>query len=197
MQPATLVLLLSKVLLIFCQAQFYPELRSDLQQFQDSSKCFPDIGEWYQIYRNYYYDPNYGGTAKCVKYTRYGAYQNFSTPSMFTYGQGEVQSVKGDLTLTSTPCYMNKNYHTFQPYNKSGDIVEQNYQIIYADCNICYILRHPYADNGYGCTLWRRLSTFQQPADCCDFIYAENCGTTPRYQIYEPSCSPGLGLPAS
>ncbi|XP_075728419.1 uncharacterized protein LOC119165692 [Rhipicephalus microplus] len=167
MQPATVVLLLSKVLLIFCQAQFYPELRSDLQQFQDSSRCFPDIGEWYQIYRNYYYDPNYGGTAKCVKYTRYGAYQNFSTPSMFTYGQ------------------------------ESGDIVEQTYQIIYVDCNICYIVRHPYADNGYGCTLWRRLSTFQQPADCCDFIYAENCGTTPRYQIYEPSCSPGLGLPAS
>ncbi|KAL1430891.1 hypothetical protein MTO96_014745 [Rhipicephalus appendiculatus] len=57
------------------------------------------------------------------------------------------------------------------------------------------VRKFPPAPSGYGCSLWRRISTFHQPGDCCQFIYDENCGTSPKYQIYLPSCDPGLGMP--
>ncbi|KAL3183671.1 hypothetical protein MRX96_033766 [Rhipicephalus microplus] len=195
MRPSTALLLLSQALLSFSLDKFYPELRSDLQQFQDSSRCYPDIGEWYQIYRNYNYDPDFGGTAKCVKYSRYGTYQNFTTPSAFTFGQGVTGTVKGEMTLTPAACYSARNSVGFVPYNNTGDVIEEKYQVIYTDCDTCFVFRHLYVNDGYGCTLWRRTSTFHQPGDCCEFIYDENCGTSPKYQIYLPSCDPGLGMP--
>ncbi|KAL1430885.1 hypothetical protein MTO96_014740 [Rhipicephalus appendiculatus] len=137
----------------------YPELRSDLQRYQDSSKCYPDVGEWYLMYRNYYADPLFGGTESCVKYNRYGDYANFSTPAVFTYGQDGF--LKGKLTLSSTPCYTGKNKKEFVSFES------------------------------YGCSYWRRVDTLDDTADSCDFIYDENCGTSPKYKMYDSSCTFG------
>ncbi|XP_077491945.1 uncharacterized protein LOC144102591 [Amblyomma americanum] len=63
------------------------------------------------------------------------------------------------------------------------------YYLIYTDCSTCSVLRHRYAANGYGCTYWRRASSLTKENDCCQFIYDENCGTSPKYQIYYPSCT--------
>ncbi|XP_077492555.1 uncharacterized protein LOC144103775 [Amblyomma americanum] len=161
----------------------YPEERSDLQQYQDVSQCYPDVGVWISMYRNYYADPDFGGSAKCLKFQRYGTYENFTTPVAFTFGQNGT--TKGKFVLSSSPCYTGKDIHKFTPDNAQNP--HEDFYVIYVDCASCIVVRHRYAANGYGCSLWRRAGTLQIPNDCCEFIYAENCGTSPKYQVYDPN----------
>nr|XP_054917116.1 uncharacterized protein LOC129380337 isoform X2 [Dermacentor andersoni] len=99
-------------------------------------------------------------------YKTFGEYGNFSTTAAFIYGErGTGGAIWGRHALTSTPCYSGKNLFQFVPLN------------------------------GYGCSFWRRVSTFHNQADCCEFIYDENCGSTPKYQVYLSSCAPELGMP--
>ncbi|XP_077494959.1 uncharacterized protein LOC144105728 [Amblyomma americanum] len=186
MRLSQILLFLANTVPVLFSKILYPEERSDLQQYQDGSKCFPNFGKWYMMYRNYYLDPIIGGAAKCVAFERYGAYENFSTPATFSYGKDG--STIGEFTLTSSPCYEGKNMATFKPYNST--FPPESIHIIYTDCT-CYVGRHDYADNGNGCTFWRRADKLNEPADCCEFIYAENCGTSPKYQIYDSSCQSG------
>ncbi|KAH8030254.1 hypothetical protein HPB51_006686 [Rhipicephalus microplus] len=168
MRPSTALLLLSQTLLSFSLDKFYPELRSDLQQFQDSSRTI------LIFYRGYLSTAN-----------------RFDNNVYFL----AKQSKEGEITLTPSSCYSARNSLKFVPYNNTGDLIEETYQVIYTDCETCFVFRNVYANGGYGCALWRRTSTFRQPADCCEFIYDENCGTSPKYQIYLPSCDPALGMP--
>ncbi|KAH7934033.1 hypothetical protein HPB49_020738 [Dermacentor silvarum] len=62
------------------------------------------------------------------------------------------------------------------------------YNLLYVDCDLCTIKRHPYVDNGHGCTLWRKADTLHLPADGCEFIYDQNCGTSPKYKIFDETC---------
>ncbi|KAH8030252.1 hypothetical protein HPB51_006684 [Rhipicephalus microplus] len=111
----------------------YPEVRSDLQKYQDVSKCYPDVGEWICLFRNYYEDPDFGGNANCLSFKRFGAYQNFTTNVVFTFGEhGKANTLRMFLVATQ--------------------------------------------------------GTLSEPNDCCEFIYDENCGSTPKYSIYEQSC---------
>ncbi|XP_037524013.1 uncharacterized protein LOC119401359 [Rhipicephalus sanguineus] len=136
------------------------------------------------MHRSYYVDPAFGGSAKCVIFERYGAYENFSTPIAFHVG--EQETIKGQVTLDAAPCYTCRNQATFVPENDG--VPQEIFYAIYVDCTTCTILRHHYADNGYGCSFWRRADTMHEPADYCDFIYDENCGTAPKYEIYDASC---------
>ncbi|XP_077494433.1 uncharacterized protein LOC144105135 [Amblyomma americanum] len=180
-----LMLLTLNLLATLGTSNFYPELRSDLQVYQDTSRCYPNVGEWYLMYRNYYADPLFGGTAKCVKYNRYGEYEYFSTPAVLTFGQEGY--LTGRITLTSSPCYVGKNRKTFNP---NGDAeTQESFHTIYISCDSCFIARHPYAANGYGCSYWRRSDVALEPDDCCEFIYDENCGTAPKYKMYDRSCT--------
>ncbi|KAL3246225.1 hypothetical protein MRX96_057823 [Rhipicephalus microplus] len=162
----------------------YPEDRTDLQHYQDSSRCYPDVGEWYLMYRNYYYDPIFGGTAKCLKYAKYGAYKNFSSPAIYTFAGNE--KITGRLALDSSECYVSKDTLGFIP--DDPNLTPREYYVIYTDCVTCAVLRHRYAAEGYGCTYWRRTTALRNSDDCCKFIYDENCGTSPKYDIYDDSC---------
>ncbi|XP_054917118.1 uncharacterized protein [Dermacentor andersoni] len=42
----------------------------------------------------------------------------------------------------------------------------------------------------YGCTYWRSFDRIHQQAEGCEFIYDELCGTTPKYDLYDPTCTP-------
>ncbi|XP_049511952.1 uncharacterized protein LOC125940188 [Dermacentor silvarum] len=161
-----------------------PELRCDLQKYQDGSRCYPDPGLWYLMYRNYYADPDFGGSAKCVRYRVTGTYENFSTSIVFMYG--EEGMVNGQGYLSSSPCYTAKNIAIFRPDNLSLPV--EVYNLLYVDCDLCTIKRHPYVDNGHGCTLWRKADTLHLPADGCEFIYDQNCGTSPKYKIFDETC---------
>ncbi|XP_077485290.1 uncharacterized protein LOC144095416 [Amblyomma americanum] len=162
----------------------YPEARSDLQKYQDASRCYPDVGEWICMYRNYYSDPDFGGSAKCLKFQRYGIYENFTTPVVFTFGKNGSTNVTGTFVLTSSPCYTGRDLHNFTPDDAHFPV--EDFYVIYFDCTSCAVIRHRYTDNGYGCSLWRKVGTFQEPNDCCEFIYDENCGSSPKYQVYDP-----------
>nr|XP_054917115.1 uncharacterized protein LOC129380337 isoform X1 [Dermacentor andersoni] len=129
-------------------------------------------------------------------YKTFGEYGNFSTTAAFIYGErGTGGAIWGRHALTSTPCYSGKNLFQFVPLNGTGDAVQEMYHTIYAECDTCFFVRHRYVANGYGCSFWRRVSTFHNQADCCEFIYDENCGSTPKYQVYLSSCAPELGMP--
>ncbi|XP_070378897.1 uncharacterized protein [Dermacentor albipictus] len=136
------------------------------------------------MYRNYYSDAHFGGTAKCVKYSKVGRYENFTSRAIVTYaGQG---STTGQLNLDSAECYVAKDKFGYIPDDPTLPPI--SFYLIYTDCVTCSVIRHRYAGDGYGCTYWRRTDALQKPDDCCEFIYAENCGLSPKYQIYDSSC---------
>ncbi|XP_054934132.2 uncharacterized protein [Dermacentor andersoni] len=175
----------------FTQAKYYPEVPPDLQKYQDPLTCPETPDKWYMMYRNYPYDPFYGGAAKCVNFQRLGPSKDFAVPSKFSWhtkGAG-TQSVVGTYVSTSMPGYRNKNFHTFFP--KNAPFAWQKYTV-FVDCGNCYIGRHPYA--GHGCTLWRRAgSGVVKGTDHCDFIFVLLCGSFPKYTVYEPTCPRELG----
>ncbi|CAN7989290.1 unnamed protein product [Ixodes hexagonus] len=63
----------------------YPELNPALGKYQSAGQCFPLEGTWYSIYRNYEFDPLFGGTAKCGKFTSLGPAKNGSYPLLARY----------------------------------------------------------------------------------------------------------------
>ncbi|XP_037524018.1 uncharacterized protein LOC119401362 isoform X2 [Rhipicephalus sanguineus] len=92
----------------------------------------------------------------------------------------------GHDTLTSTPGYTARNLHTYTSHHEPAT---WNHHTIYIDCTTCYIGRHHYARNGYGCTLWRAASiASQNRTDYCDFIFDAVCGSSSKYYIYGPAC---------
>ncbi|XP_037581109.1 uncharacterized protein LOC119464274 [Dermacentor silvarum] len=191
------ILLATAAVYAFCfcpnltHAQYYPELRFDLQKYQDPMACPARAGEWHMVYRNYPYDPFYGGVAKCVSFQRLGPVKDFTFPAKFSWrsdGAG-TQSVVGTYVFSSTPGYTARNLHTFLP--KNAPFAWQKHTL-YVDCGNCYISRHHYAGNG--CTLWRRARNVPgKGTDHCDFIFDLVCGSFPKYVVYEPSCPVDLG----
>ncbi|KAL1485476.1 hypothetical protein MTO96_031932 [Rhipicephalus appendiculatus] len=88
--PTLLEQFLSFVVLLIavCTAITYPELRSDLQDYQDASRCYPDVGEWYLMFRNYYVDADFGGSEECVKFRTFETYssENYTAYVEFVIG---------------------------------------------------------------------------------------------------------------
>ncbi|XP_037273682.2 uncharacterized protein LOC119165696 [Rhipicephalus microplus] len=165
----------------------YPEIQPHLQKYQDFGWGFPAIGEWILVQRNYYEDLLFGAEVRGIKYQRYGRNTAHNTPIVITYQDGTKVSAR--LTIGSSEGYQAKNLIRI-------DFCHSNYSIeahlIFWEPFNCLIIRHPYVDNGLGCSYWRHVAALKKPDDCCQFIYAENCGTSPRYQIYDDlSCSPG------
>ncbi|XP_075531571.1 uncharacterized protein LOC142564454 [Dermacentor variabilis] len=169
-----------------CGALIYPEHRSDLQSYQDASRCYPDVGEWYLMFRNYYEDPHFGGVRHCVKFRRYGTYsfENHSTSVEFAFGS--EGSIRGEFTMTSSDCYAAKDRVIYHRYDNIS--FPRNFRVLYTHCTFCSILRHPYAANGYGCSYWRRTDTFHEENLCCEYIYYQNCGSSPKYEFFDHTC---------
>uniref|UniRef100_G3MTV4 Uncharacterized protein n=1 Tax=Amblyomma maculatum TaxID=34609 RepID=G3MTV4_AMBMU len=131
-----------------------------------AESCYPDTGEWICMYRNYFADPDFGGSSKCLKLQRYGKYENFTSPVVFTFGHNG--STSGIFHLTSSPCYTGKDLTKFTPDDESVPL--EDFYSIYIDCSSCLVIRHRYVENGFGCSLWRRVGTLRQPNDCCEFV---------------------------
>nr|XP_054934136.1 uncharacterized protein LOC129388108 [Dermacentor andersoni] len=185
MHFAGAVLVFAQLVRAYDDRYLYPELRSDLQEYQDSSRCYPNDGNWHLMYRNYDYDPNMGGEAKCVTFSTFGKYENFTTPANFAYGYSET--VRGTLTLGSSSCYTAKNKKEFVPNDDNAS--SESFHAIFMDCESCFVGRHPNAGDGRGCTLWRRYDSLDRRLDYCEFIYDENCGSSPKYKMYDSTCT--------
>ncbi|XP_037524019.1 shematrin-like protein 1 [Rhipicephalus sanguineus] len=196
--PSTLLALSAVFTFYFCLSTVvgygYPELRKDLQRYQNPTHCYPPNGKWIMMKRNYPYDPYYGGNARCVLYDRVGPYRNYTIPARFSWcqdGSGRgCGSVVGSYLLSAIPGYWARNLYSFYPNN--GHLAWQQHAI-YKDCSTCYIGRYRYALNGYGCVMWRRTSSINRRTDFCDFIFEVFCGAAPKYQVFEPSCLRLLG----
>ncbi|XP_075532078.1 uncharacterized protein LOC142564800 [Dermacentor variabilis] len=89
--------------------------------------------------------------------------------------------------MSSTDCYVAKNKKTFVPDNNGGP--DESFHVIYIECATCFVARHPYAGDGQGCSFWRRSDSLHESAHCCEFIYDQNCGASPKYKMYNPTCT--------
>ncbi|XP_077529198.1 uncharacterized protein LOC144141526 [Haemaphysalis longicornis] len=156
----------------------YTEERLDLQAYQDQAKCFPLQEKWYNVYRNFEYDPNFGGTAKCVAFEEIGPYENFTALCQSTY----LPNQKGEavLHLESTPGFTAKNLLHLTPVGSNESFY---LLLLYSECSSCHIYRHPYIDNGAGCSYWRAESVLNEEDPCCEFIFDFYCGPGPKYYI--------------
>uniref|UniRef100_A0A131Z2K7 Lipocalin n=1 Tax=Rhipicephalus appendiculatus TaxID=34631 RepID=A0A131Z2K7_RHIAP len=185
---ATIAIFALQLTVNFAGAYFYPELKPYVQKYQDVQRCGPMPEDYYLVYRNYLYDSNYGGTSRCVKFhkiERYIDVHGLTKVSWATNGAGR-RFMHGHDTLTPMPGNTVRNRHTFTSHHEPAT---WNHHTVFMDCISCYIGRHHYARNGYGCTLWRPASLVSQNrTDYCDFIFDVVCGSSPKYYIYDSAC---------
>uniref|UniRef100_A0A6G5A5Z6 Putative lipocalin lipocalin n=1 Tax=Rhipicephalus microplus TaxID=6941 RepID=A0A6G5A5Z6_RHIMP len=159
-----------------------------VQKYQDVNRCGPMVEDYYLVYRNYLYDSQYGGTSRCVKFHKIVPYTDIHGLTKISWARHGFARLymHGHDTVTSTPGYTARNLHTITSHHEPA---AWNHHTIYSDCTTCYIGRHHYARNGYGCTLWRAASIISQNrTDYCDFIFDAVCGSSPKYYIYDPAC---------
>ncbi|KAK8762879.1 hypothetical protein V5799_034512, partial [Amblyomma americanum] len=88
----------------------FPDNNPDLGAYQNEGNCFPLEDTWYMIYRNYEYDPYYGGL-NCLIVTEIGPYDGTSATLQAQYGGNKTAKVKA--TPISTPGYTVKNADNF------------------------------------------------------------------------------------
>uniref|UniRef100_A0A224YLR0 Lipocalin n=1 Tax=Rhipicephalus zambeziensis TaxID=60191 RepID=A0A224YLR0_9ACAR len=163
----------------FCQKEFVPNgMRCA------PGKCTLDKTVWNLVYRNYYDDAHFG-IVKCATFRDLRNFKDYFT-SIRSDKNGTFNSSE-KIVLKSSPGYTAKNLIQLKSEGKNGT-VEVN--VIYTDCQKCIVLRHPYANDGYGCTYWRRYDTIKEQTDGCEFIYDELCGTVPKYRTYTSTCTP-------
>uniref|UniRef100_A0A224YLT8 Lipocalin n=1 Tax=Rhipicephalus zambeziensis TaxID=60191 RepID=A0A224YLT8_9ACAR len=180
----------------FAGGIFYPEMRKDLEKYHDPHRCTAQRPQWYLMYRNYYYDPYYGGTANCVKFQRTAPPKNFTMPATYSWcGPSGCGSIDVHYSLLSTPGYEARNLHSFTAKEQA---LTWEHHAIYVDCESCYIGRHHYALNGYGCTMWLPATPLsKESTEYCDFIFDVFCGSAPKFYMYNPSCPALLEKAAS
>ncbi|KAM7307887.1 uncharacterized protein ISCGN_011523 [Ixodes scapularis] len=159
----------------------YPERNPLLGKYQDESQCFPLQETWYMLYRNYAFDPAFGGTAKCVRFTNAGPEVNGAYPLVISFGNS---SNSVTATLGSSPGYTAKNIINLKSEGQNTSLsVYDGYMM----CKECAILRFPYA-NENACGLLVPESQLGKDITCCRFVFDLICGTTPKYIIYDESC---------
>ncbi|XP_040065721.1 uncharacterized protein LOC120839508 [Ixodes scapularis] len=162
--------------------EMYIERNPALGVYQDESRQYPIQGTWYMLYRNYKTDPIFGGTAKCVRFSQTGVGPNGENLVLFEFDNG---SVNLNSTLSSSPGYSTKNIVNVQPFGQtdSAEMITS-----FVDPLECDILRIPSISES-ACVLIVPESRVSNPPECCEFIFDLLCGTTPKYEIYDESCS--------
>ncbi|CAN7937441.1 unnamed protein product [Ixodes hexagonus] len=137
---------------------------------------------WYVLHRNYKFDPAFGGTAKCVRFTATGPELNGGYPLLIRFGNS---SVTVTAELQSSPGYSAKNIVILKPdgLNTSFPVYD-----VYMTCEECAVMRFAYV-NDRACCLLVPESQLGHPTTCCNFVFDLLCGTSPKYIIYDESCS--------
>ncbi|KAL1430895.1 hypothetical protein MTO96_014749 [Rhipicephalus appendiculatus] len=174
---ATIAIFALQLTVNFAGAYFYPELKPYVQKYQDVQRCGPMPEDYYLVYRNYLYDSNYGGTSRCVKFHKIERYIDVHGLTKGFLGHKRIWT-----PIHARPRHSDANAGKHEP-------ATWNHHTVFMDCISCYIGRHHYARNGYGCTLWRPASLVSQNrTDYCDFIFDVVCGSSPKYYIYDSAC---------
>ncbi|XP_029833988.2 uncharacterized protein LOC115318406 [Ixodes scapularis] len=160
----------------------YPDENPALQEYQNEAAAFPLEEQWYMMYRNYESDPFFGDKAKCVSITETKPGENGAYPVVLRYNP----DVSIDLTATfsSSPGYTVKNIVIHHNQDQNVTIASRT---AYKDVKKCDVLRMPQA--GGACVLLVPKSQLGSVDKCCDFIFDLLCGATPKFNIYDSSCS--------
>ncbi|KAL1430896.1 hypothetical protein MTO96_014750 [Rhipicephalus appendiculatus] len=124
-------------------------------------------------------------------------HRKISPCQLHTLGVGHrgCGSIDVHYSLLSTPGYAARNLHSFTAKEQA---LTWEHHAIYVDCESCYIGRHHYARNGYGCTMWLPATPLsKESTEYCDFIFDVFCGSAPKFYMYNPSCPALLEKAAS
>ncbi|KAM7283864.1 uncharacterized protein ISCGN_000969 [Ixodes scapularis] len=71
----------------------YPELNPALGKYQNALMCLPIDELWHSVYRNYEYDPIFGGTALCGTYSSLGSEEKGSFPMKIQFRHWSVKGL--------------------------------------------------------------------------------------------------------
>ncbi|KAM7307657.1 uncharacterized protein ISCGN_011293 [Ixodes scapularis] len=160
----------------------YLDQNPALQEYQDEASIFPLKETWYMAYRNFEFDPVFGGDAKCVRFKSNGPGADGTYPAVFQY----APDFSADATITPilSPGYTIENVLNFQAQGQAASV-----QGISAYTNVkkCTVFRLPYAGEGK-CALVVPESKLDSIDTCCNFIFDLLCGNSLRFNISDSTC---------
>lgn len=158
----------------------------------------------YMLYRTYATDGNY----EC-QYIKFGSKSaTHAYPATLGYripGRDFMESREVTVTLTTTPYTKPQDGRPKQrtapnalSYTKLDEDEEDDestkradtYPLIYADPNICAVMRDSTRDGGFGCEMYVSSSS-TQPSDVCKTVYAGSCGSVKNY-VWNTDCDQAL-----
>ncbi|KAM7293827.1 uncharacterized protein ISCGN_023410 [Ixodes scapularis] len=160
----------------------YLDQNPALQEYQDEASIFPLKETWYIAYRNFEFDPVFGGDAKCVRFKSNGPGADGSYPAVYEY----APNFSADATITPSlsPGYTIENVLNLQPQGQAASV-----QGISAYTNVkkCTVFRLPYAGEGK-CALVVPENKLDNIDTCCNFIFDLLCGNSLRFNISDSTC---------
>ncbi|EEC18788.1 hypothetical protein ISCGN_011490 [Ixodes scapularis] len=159
------------------------DLNPELGKYQNLDECFPLRETWITLYRNYPWDPVFGGDATCIRESGTGPGVNGTYPILSQFGN---VSVKATATFEASNGYTYAGHNILKLTPEGGTDSIKIY-IAYADCEKCGILRKTYATDN-ACALLIPESQLGKNSTCCDFIFDLLCGSTPKYYMWNDNC---------
>ncbi|XP_040062191.1 uncharacterized protein LOC115310295 [Ixodes scapularis] len=180
--PLVLYRFLCLVSFSYASATFhFPELKPELEKYQDGSEVYPLTEPFYELYRNYEEDP-FLGTAKCVKFSQVGPEEDRGYPILAQWGE-DNQSMIAYAKLESSEGYTAKNMVVYAVEGVDGSLP---LYVTFLEVGNCGIIRNAYVNEDSCCVVVPE-SHLGQETVICDFVYDLLCGSY-KYQLYDESC---------
>ncbi|KAG0431694.1 hypothetical protein HPB47_021550, partial [Ixodes persulcatus] len=125
---------------IYASATFhFPELKPELEKYQDTSEVYPITEPFYELYRNYDEDPFFG-TAKCVRFSQVGPEEDRGYPILAQWGE-DNQSMMAYTELESSEGYTIKNKAVFTVDGVDGSLP---FYVTFLEVGNCGVIRNAY-----------------------------------------------------
>uniref|UniRef100_A0A090X965 Putative lipocalin n=2 Tax=Ixodes ricinus TaxID=34613 RepID=A0A090X965_IXORI len=174
------------------------------EKFQHVEDVIEHQATLYMLYRTYTTDRNY----EC-QYIQFGSKSATDTyPATLRYripGKYFMERKEVTVTLTKTAYTKPQDGRPKQRtapnalvYTKVDEDEEDDesikgshtYPLIYADPDICAVMRDSTRDGGFGCEMYVSSSS-TQPSDVCKTVYAGSCGNV-KNNVWDTGCDQAL-----
>ncbi|XP_040072982.1 uncharacterized protein LOC115321984 [Ixodes scapularis] len=169
---------------------------SAYKEHQNVENMIRQLPTLYMLYRTYTTSKNY----ECL-YIKFGKKSESTYPAT-TLGykvptNSHAETKKVTVTVKTTPYPKSTDKHATRTApntlfygnadeEESQDNTQHDYYLIYADSNICAVMRNPQQDGGYGCEMFVGNSS-SQPSQMCETMYSSSCGNV-KNTVWKSFC---------
>ncbi|XP_040062190.1 uncharacterized protein LOC115323945 [Ixodes scapularis] len=160
----------------------FPELKPELEKYQDASEVYPLTEPFYELYRNYEEDPIFG-TAKCLKFSQARPEEDRGYPILAQWGE-DNQTIIAYGKLQSSEGYTVKNMGLYTVDGVDGSLP---LYLTFMEVGNCAVVRIAYV-NEDACGVIVPESHLGQDTTICDFVYDLLCGTY-KYHLDDENCN--------